>query len=306
MAAMLRLLFMLAGLAALVVEADAPPTLDEARDFVRDFVRDRDAEIYRELRLRGDAGGREAFKQRIEAAEGEEVAAKIMRLDISPADLAWASAAEETYSGGVRAGDITAEQFLGSPELQLELKLVAEVATAPYSGARLLVPNSPEYEDALFASFASDLAPLAHLRETGAGVEDLLWLHAVRRFDQALLADGETTAVHLLSMPRYWLAKKIMADAVTASMADRVRCSDPNATYYEEALCGRGWCDVQLGMNRRVCDIGRAVCELAPFPDCGRAFDFCFCVADCVSRCCDAGSGPQNCYSDCDDVEGDG
>ena len=302
MATMLRLLFMLAGLAALVVEANGPPTLDEARD----FVRDRDAEVYRELQLRGDAGVREAFKQRIETAEGKRVAGKIMRLDISPADLAWASAAEETYSGGVRAGDITAEVFLDSPELQLELKLVAEVATAPYSGARSLVPNSAEYEDALFASFASDLAPLVHMRETGAGVEDLLWLHAVRRFDQALLADGETTADDLLSMPRYWLAWKIMADAVSASMADRVRCSDPNAAYYLAELCGRGWCDTQLGMNRRACDIGRAVCELAPLPNCGRAFDLCFCVADCVSRCCDAGTGPQDCYSDCDDMEGDG
>ena len=299
MATMLRALFALAGLAALAVGGNAP-TGDEERD----RARERDAEVYRELR--SDADVRRAFSRRTEAAEGEEVAAKIMRLDIPPADLAWAFAAEQTCSEGVSAGDITAEALMDSPELQLEFKLVADVSTAPYSGRKSLVPNSAEYEDALFASFASDLAPLAHMREAGAGVEDLLWLHAVRRFDQALLADGEATAGDLFSMPRYWLAKKIMADAVAASMADRVRCSDPNATYYEEALCGRGWCDVQLGMNRRVCDIGRAVCELAPFPDCGRAFDFCFCVADCVSRCCDAGSGPQNCYSDCDDVEGDG
>ena len=305
MATRLRLLFMLAGLAALVVQANGPPTVDEARDFVRDFVPDRGAEVYRELQLRGDADVREAFKQRIEAAEGKEAAARIARLDISPADLAWASSAEWIYSDGVSAGDVTAGEFLDSPELQLAFKLVAEVATAPYSGARSLVPNSAEYEDALFASFASDLAPLVHMRETGAGVEDLLWLHAARHFDQALLAGGEATAGDLLSMPRYWLARKIMADAVAASMADRVRCSDPNAAYYVAELCGRGWCDTQLGMNRRACDIGRAVCELAPLPNCGRAFDLCFCVADCVSRCCDAGTGPQDCYSDCDDVEGD-
>ena len=302
MATMLRVIFVLASLAALGVEANDRPTGDLARD----FVRDRDAEIYRELQLRNDAGVREALKQRIEAAEGKEVAAKIARLDISPADLAWAFSAEQIYSDGVSAGDVTAGEFLDDPDLQLDFKLAADVLAAPYSGRKSLVPSSAEYEDALFASFASDLAPLAHMREAGAGVEDLLWLHAVQRFDQALLADDETTADDLFSMPRYWLARKIMADTVAASMAHRVRCSDPNAAYYVAELCGRGWCDTKLGMNRRTCDIGRAVCELAPFPNCARAFDHCFCVANCASRHCDAGAMLQICYSDCGDVEGDG
>ena len=97
-----------------------------------------------------------------------------------------------------------------------------------------------------------------------------------------------------------------MADTMAASMAERVRCSDPDAAYYVEGLCGRGWCGTKLGINRRACDIGRAVCELAPFPNCAKAFAPCFRVADCASRQCVAGAMPQSCYLDCGDVEGDG
>ena len=303
MAPMLRVLFMLAGLAALAVGANEAPTGDEARDRARDHVRDGDAEVYRQLQLRGDADVRQAFRRRIEAVEGEDVAARIARLDISPADFAWAFAAERKYSEDVKAGNLTAEGFLESPEMQIAFKLVANVATAPYSGARLIA-NSAEYEDALFVSFAADVAPLAHLREVGASVEDLLWLRAVRRFDQAMLADGEATAGDLLSMPRYWLARKIMADAVAATMAERVRCSDPNAAYYVAELCGRGWCDTQFGTNMRACEIGQAACEMVPLRNCTSAFGLCFRVADCASRHCSAGTVPQN--WDCGDLEGDG
>ena len=285
MAPMLRVLFMLAGLAALAVGANECPTGDEARDRTRNHVRDGDAEVYRQLQLRGDADVRQAFRRRIEAVEGEDVAARIARLDISPADFAWAFAAERKYSEDVKAGNLTAEGFLESPEMQLAFKLVANVATAPYLGARLIA-NSAEYEDALFVSFAANVAPLAHLREVGASVEDLLWLRAARRFDQAMLADGEATAGDLLSMPRYWLARKIMADAVAATMAERVRCSDPNAAYYVDELCGRGWCDTQFGANMRA-----ATRKQRP-------------NADCASRHCRAGTVPQN--WDCGDLEGDG
>ena len=63
-----------------------------------------------------------------------------------------------------------------------------------------------------------------------------------------------------------------MADAVAASMADCVRCSDPNAEYYDERLCGLSWCDTQLD-NMRACDIAKAVCESAPFRNCGKVFN---------------------------------
>lgn len=118
-----------------------------------------------------------------------------------------------------------------------------------------------------------------------------------------MLADGEATAGDLLSMPRYWLARKIMADAVAATMAERVRCSDPNAAYYVDELCGRGWCDTQFGANMRACEIGQAACEMAPLRNCESAFDLCFRVADCASRHCNAGTVPQN--WDCGDLEGD-
>ena len=264
MAIVLRALFMLAGFAASGAVAN-PSTEDQAQV--------RSAEFQRQLQMRSNAYIRQEFNRRLEAkGNGQDIADEVLLLDISPADFAWTLAAESIYSDDIEEGNTTAEGFLESPELQLAFKLVADVSAQPYSGATSLVPNSDEYEDALFASFASDLAPFAHLRETGAKVEDLLWLQAVRRFDQAMLADGAATAADLLSMPRYWLARKIMADAVAASMADCVRCSDPNAEYYDERLCGPSWCDTQLD-NMRACDIAKAVCESAPFRNCGKVLN---------------------------------
>ena len=264
LAGLLRALFMLAGFAASAVVA-SPPATDQAQG--------RSVEFQRQLQMRSDAYIRQEFNRRIEAmGSGQDIAGEVLLLDISPADFAWTLAMESIYLDDIEEGNVTAEGFLESPELQLAFKLVADVSAQPYSGATSLVPNSGEYEDALFASFASDLAPLAHLRETGAKVEDLLWLQAVRRFDQAMLAMGEATAADLLSMPRYWLARKIMADAVAASMADCVRCSDSNAEYYDERLCGPHWCDRQLDFMR-ACDIAKAVCESAPFRNCGKVFN---------------------------------
>ena len=72
--------------------------------------------------------------------------------DISPADFAWTLAAESVYLDDIEEGNVTAEGFLESPELQLAFKLVADVSAQPYSGATSLVPNSGEYQDALFAT----------------------------------------------------------------------------------------------------------------------------------------------------------
>ena len=264
LAGLLRALFMLAGFAASGAVAN-PSTEDQAQV--------RSAEFQRQLQMRSDAYIRREFNRRLEAmGNGQDIAGEVLLLDISPADFAWTLAMESIYSDDIEEGNTTAEGFLESPELQLAFKLVADVSAQPYSGATSLVPNSAEYENALFASFASDLAPLAHLRETGAKVEDLLWLRAVRRFDQAMLAGGEATAADLLSMPRYWLARKIVADAVTASMADCVRCSDSNAEHYDERLCGPLWCDAQFD-KMRACEIARAVCESAPFRNCGKVFN---------------------------------
>ena len=166
----------------------------------------------------------------------EDIATALDGLNVAPADLAWVLVTMDQHEDMVP----DAAAFLSEPPFQLSLKLLADVASQPYSGAKLLTPASPDFNDALMRSFGDSLAPYAYMHQAvpEGRVEDLLWLVATRRLDDAMLEDGVLTAADLIVRPEYLLVRKIFADTLVASAANCARCSDSSAPFFEEPRCG--------------------------------------------------------------------
>ena len=166
----------------------------------------------------------------------EDIATELDVLDVSPANLAWVLATMDQHEDQA----LDAAAFLLEPSFQLSLKLVADVASQQFTGAKLLTPASPDFNEALMRSFGDSLAPYAYMHHAvpEGSVEDLLWLVATRRLDDAMLEDGVLTAADLIARPEYLLVRKIFADTLVASAANCARCSDPSAPFFDEPRCG--------------------------------------------------------------------
>lgn len=166
----------------------------------------------------------------------EDIATELDVLNVAPADLAWVLVTMDQHEDQA----LDAAAFLLEPSFQLSLKLLADVASQQFTGAKLLTPASPDFNEALMRSFGDSLAPYAYMHHAvpEGSVEDLLWLVATRRLDDAMLEDGVLTAADLIARPEYLLVRKIFADTLVASAANCVRCSDSSAPFFEEPRCG--------------------------------------------------------------------
>ena len=158
---------------------------------------------------------------------------------------------------------VDADEFLSSPSLQLSYKLLADVASQPYSGSKSLAPNAVDFNNALLQHFGRELVPYLSLHGAvpQANVDDLLWLAAAAQLDEIALQDDSLTAQDMLSRPTYLLARKIAADTMVEAATSCVRCSDPSASYYAEPSCGAsvgGGCAAQFDVSAAGCDISFA------------------------------------------------
>ena len=184
----------------------------------------------------------------------EDIATELDVLNVAPADLAWVLATMQQHEDQA----LDAAAFLLEPSFQLSLKLLADVASQQFTGAKLLTPASPDFNEALLRSLGDSLAPYAYMHQAvpEGRVEDLLWLVATRRLDDAMLEDGVLTAADLIARPEYLLVRKIFADTLVASAANCVRCSDSLAPFFEEPRCGDSIgadCQAQFERNLDAC-----------------------------------------------------
>lgn len=258
----------------------------------------RESAVRAQMQVQLDADIRRKFIQNVLDAGGRnDIDTELSVLDVAPADLSWVLVTMQTQEDS----GLSAAEILATPTLQLSHKLLADVASQPYSGAKPIAPASPEFNKALMQSLSVDLAPYAYMHEAvpEGRVEDLLWLAATRHLDGVMLEDSTLTADDLLSSPEYMLARKVIADMLAASIANCVRCSDPSAPYYAEPLCVAPNCQAQFEFNLRICDIAIAWCRLNPFSDCREVMAQCICVVNCVNCHCLAGTIPYTCQNDC-------
>lgn len=241
-------------LACVVVAAAASSFAEESAVSAEDWARDVATRAENQARL--DANVSRKFIEKVvdSGVAKEDIATELDGLGVAPADLAWVLVTMQQHEDMVP----DAAAFLSEPPFQLTLKLLANVASQPYSGAKLLTPASPDFNEALMRSFGDSLAPYAYMHQAvpEGRVEDLLWLVATRRLDDAMLEDGVLTAADLIARPEYLLVRKIFADTLVASAANCVRCSDSLAPFFEEPRCGDfvgADCQAQFETNLDAC-----------------------------------------------------
>lgn len=290
------------GVLLVSVGAAAPSFAQEAPADAEAW--ERDQKVRDLAREQADALVRRDFIQSVEALGGqqEDFASKLSVLNVAPADLAWVQATMHALQAEETAVD--ADEFLSSPSLQLSYKLLADVASQPYSGSKSLAPNAADFNNALLQHFGQELVPYLSLHGAvpEASVNDLLWLAAATQLDEIALQDNALTARDLLSKPAYLLARKIAADTMVEAVTNCVRCSDPSASYYVEPLCGPSvgaGCAAQFEVGVNGCNIAYAACRLAPYRPCERIRSHCMCVAACVQCHCEDGTVPYDCYHKC-------